>query len=401
MLRAGDPAGNSRKIQKFMTENQTPEALTAAGWCAPRTVLYDVPAHPGTTDTPVRDSLATFGVDRGGITWTTPAALPSFSTGDAFSRWVFGTGNFVQDQRDDGTTPNLQTAVRDNQWSAVDMMGNALVGSGDIKPCIEIDCGSTQAADLEAIPFCLCFDNFMTRAYPEWVKHTTDLVMIAQARWTEQMTLAKMFDAPGVVNYDGAAGDAAAIVGQPETTLGVVRDFLVEMRLVTAQYRWRNRMSSADTVRLYVPTWLRDAMASDLTLQAPGDNTLDTSYNEVVGYLGAANINPVWYIDDIPAIATFKITAATDNFDSLLGYPADVNWMLFPTGSFVRLDAGSLDLGVVRTKDDILKNKYCTFSETFEGIAYMGPADTGIGVGHPRDDQGSSPWLVLLLHPSR
>ena len=116
-------------------------------------------------------------------------------------------------------------------------------------------------------------------------------------------------------------------------------------------------------------------MISDLVVQTAGDDTLDTSYAEVVGYLGAANIQPVWYIDDIPAISAFRITAATDNFDSMLGYPADVNWMLYPTGSFVRLDAGSLDLGVVRTKDDILKNKYCTFSETFEGIAYMGPAD--------------------------
>jgi hypothetical protein len=147
------------------------------------------------------------------------------------------------------------------------------------------------------------------------------------------------------------------------------------LRLVASQVRWKNRMSPTTPFQCLLPSWVRDAMVSDLVVQTAGDSTLDTSYAEVVGYLSAANINPVWYIDDIPAIAAFKITSATDNFDSLLGYPADVNWLLYPTGSFVRLDAGSLDLGVVRTKDDILKNKYCTFSETFEGIAYMGPAD--------------------------
>jgi hypothetical protein len=28
---------------------------------------------------------------------------------------------------------------------------------------------------------------------------------------------------------------------------------------------------------------------------------------------------------------------------------------------------------VVRTKDDVQKNKFCEFSETFEAVAYMGP----------------------------
>ena len=40
---------------------------------------------------------------------------------------------------------------------------------------------------------------------------------------------------------------------------------------------------------------------------------------------------------------------------------------------FTRLDGGSVDLGVVRTKEDIQKNKFCEFSETFESVAYMGP----------------------------
>ena len=48
---------------------------------------------------------------------------------------------------------------------------------------------------------------------------------------------------------------------------------------------------------------LRDAMAADLCLQAPGDSTLSVSYAEVDGYIDDANVDVVWYIDDVPVMA--------------------------------------------------------------------------------------------------
>jgi hypothetical protein len=349
-LRPGDGEGNSRKIRQLIAdpEQLSPQALTAAGWCAPTQVIYDVATPVGTNARPVRDSLPSFTADRGSISWTPAPSIASAISGMTLFKA-------------DGTTFTEPT-------------GTTATNPTSTKQCIDITCGSPASATLDALSICLCFENLMTRAFPEWVRANTDLSLVAQARFAEQYFLYRMFStSPVAGTAEPATG--AATVGTPDVPLGVARDLLVMIRLVASQLRWKNRMSPTAPFQALLPSWVRDAMVTDLIVQSPGDATLDTSYAEVVGYLGAANISPIWYIDDVPAIATFKITAASDNFDSLLGYPADVNWMLYPTGSFVRLDAGSLDLGVVRTKEDVQKNKYCTFSETFEGIAYMGPAD--------------------------
>ena len=52
---------------------------------------------------------------------------------------------------------------------------------------------------------------------------------------------------------------------------------------------------------MYAPSWLRDVMAADLTVQMPGDDTLSESYADVEGYISDLHLNPVWYIDDNPA----------------------------------------------------------------------------------------------------
>lgn len=346
LLRVGDAPGNSRKIRQFLMENPTVEALVAAGWCAPKTPIYDFTSI-GSTATPVKDSLATFGVDRGGIIWQEPASLASIPfTGTLFSRWVYDT----------------------DHWEAQDMAGTALTPP-DEKPCVMIECGTERSAELEALPLCLCFDNMTVRANPEWVRHTTDLVMVAQARYTEQLLLLKMFTAPGVVN-------TPATVGAMDTAFGAARDLLVTTRLVAAQFRWRNRLDANQQLRVYMPAWTRDAIACDLAIQIPGDDTLSVSRSEVDQYLADANLSPVWYIDDIPATtaATAPITADAA-FDSYLGFPKTAEWLITLPGVFTRLDGGSLDLGIVRTKEDVQKNKYCEFAETFEDVAYMGPTD--------------------------
>jgi hypothetical protein len=351
MLRRADPDGNSAKIRQFLKENGSRDAMIAAGWCAPRTPLYDIPGI-GSTDTPVADSLPSFGVDRGGIIWTEPPSLAGViaSMGaNSFVRWI--------------PTNSAGTI------SVTGVVGSTATNPVDTKPCIDITCGVERSADLIALPLCLCFDLLSSRANPEFVRAATDLVQVAQARFKEQWLLASMFSAPGVVSTPGTG-----TYGTPDVAVGVARDFLVQARLVASQFRWRNRLSANQQVRLYAPAWMRDAIASDLMLQAPGDDTMGTSYAEVDGYLDDANIDAVWYIDDMPvmAAATAPTTAAT-NFDSYLGYAASAEWLITAPGVFTRLDGGSVDLGVVRTKDDIQKNKFCEFAETFESVAYMGP----------------------------
>jgi hypothetical protein len=355
VLRAGDAAGNSKKIRELISDpaNLTPEALVAAGWCAPRAPIYDVPTI-GTTARPVRDGIPGFTADRGGVTWMPPPSLAAAV--EAMARWTW-----------DSTAGKWQSYAGPS--------GTTKTATPDLKPCIDIPCGPEQSADLEALTICLCFDNMMTRANPEWVRANTDVTLVAQARFAEQYLLAKLWDSL-LSTADGLT------IGTPETQLGAARDFLTTVRLTAAQFRWRHRLSPTQPLQILAPAWLRDAIADDLMIQMPGDDTMATSYAEIDSYLSDANVSAIWYLDDVPVGAGGAVAVGADDaFDSYVAFPANAEWLLYTTGSFVRLDGGSLDLGIVRTKDDVQKNKYCEFSETFESVAYMGPAQGATNEG--------------------
>lgn len=330
ILRAGDLEGNSRKIRQLVSNQEalTPEAMLAGGWCAPRTPIYDVPTV-GTTERPVQAGLPTFRADRGGITWVSPPTLPGFEA--ATSLWRY-----------DGT-----------QWTAyTDPRGLTQAVPNNEKPCLVVECGNEYSVDLDAVPFCLTFDNMTARAFPEWVRATTELTMVAQARFAEQKSLAQLFSL-------AATGTAGTIA----TSLGVARDFIRGVRMAAAAKRHEHRMSENAPLQLLAPRWLATAIAIDLGL---GEDFDRVSTSEVDGYFGEFNLSPIWYIDDVPGQAAFESSTAV---------PATANWLLFPTGTYVRLDGGELNLGVVRTKEDVKKNQYTEFSETFETIAHMGPED--------------------------
>lgn len=330
-LKPGDLNGNSKKIREFLAEPEalTREALTAAAWCAPRTPVYDVPTV-GTTARPVRDAIPSFNAERGGITWIAPPGLPDLS-GSA-SLW-----------RNDGT-----------EWlSYSDPAGLVQTDPVATKPCITIPCGPEKNADVDAIPLCFCFDNLGARAFPEWVRANTELILVGQARFAEQVLLSRM--------YAVAATGASCLT--PATPVGAARDFVLTVQTAAAAARWRLRLADNAPLQLLAPAWVQTAIAVDLGLQQPGENAFVTNSNDVDGYFREFGVDPIWHYDDVPGSAAFTGCA----------FPGSADWLLFPTGSFLRLDTGELNLGVVRTKDDVQKNKYCEFSETFETIAYVGP----------------------------
>ena len=54
------------------------------------------------------------------------------------------------------------------------------------------------------------------------------------------------------------------------------------------------------------------------------------------------------------------------------GWPATVDLLFFAPGTFVKLDGGSIDLGIVRDSTLNLTNDFQTFMETFEGVCMPG-----------------------------
>lgn len=312
-LDRSDVAGNLAKIDEVTRK----EAIVASGgYCAPLETRYDI-FGTGTTARPVRDALAGFQANRGGIRFTASPKITDYA--DAIGLW---------------------TAANDAAPSAP-----------ATKPCLTVACSPEQTATLDAITLCLQFGNLMTRAYPELVDRHNQLALVAHARFAERTLLAKL--------------TALSTAVTSSLVLGTARDFLNAIGRAAASYRNRYRMDADESLRVIAPAWVLDAMREDLAYQMPGDDTLAVADSVIEGYLSARNVNVSWHLDG---------TGFSDEVDAstLDGFPASFDWHIFAEGAFLFLDGGTLDIGVVRDSTLVGTNDYKTFTETFEGVARIG-----------------------------
>lgn len=320
-LRSDDAEKNLNKIRA----RSGSEALVAAGgWVAPLESRYDVYSVGGSTARPVRDALVRFGADRGGIRYLTPPSLPSVGANIA--------------------TSGIST------WTAAN---DASPSSPTVKPTYIVPGGSEVTATVDALTLSLQFGNFQTRAYPERVARFNELALIQHARYAEDVLLA-----------DLKAGSTNVTSG---TVLGAVRDFLVTLGRAVAAYRHRHRLEAVQPLRAIAPLWLKDMLRADIAMQMPGDGldeTLNLADAKIEAWLRARNVNITWHLDGTGF--------GTQTASALLDFPATVEWALFAEGTWLFLDGGTLDLGIIRDSTLVGTNDYKMFVETFEATAKVG-----------------------------
>lgn len=314
---SGDDASNWNKIQDVVS----PGALTAAaGICAPLTTIYDVNTV-GITDRPVRDALARFNADRGGVR-------------------LYGT-------------PTLDT----------DATGIWNTSGAATKTCGDADCSDPTEVMVDAIYSCLKFSNFTNRFFPEMVKANTDLALIAHAKLAEINLL------------QGIQGGSIKVT-RTSAGAGYAREVLVTVSMAAMNMRRRYRLADDQPLHAIVPTFVRDAMRADLALQMPGDGleALTVADTQIEAFFRARKINVTWSIESINANGTAH-DAPTQGAGALALFEDTANFVLYPEGKFLFLDGGTLDLGVVRDGTMVAANEYSTFVETFEAVATVAGAE--------------------------
>ena len=311
-----DPLENAAKIEGVVGR----EALVASGGhAAPVEVKYDIYGIGSTTARPVRDALPKFQADRGGVRFVTPPSFADGSYANAVGVW---------------------TAANDS----------AETPSPSSKTSLTVSAAQENVAVTDAVTLQLQFGNLMTRAYPELIARHNELALVQHAREAEQYLLGKI-----------ESGSTAVTSG---TLIGFGRDFLVTVRKAAAAYRSRHRLSVDTRLKAFIPSWVADAMAADLAVAMPGDGTLNVSRSEIEGYLASLNVDMV----ATPDQNVFGAQGAT----GLQEFPDTFKWYLFAEGTFLFLDGGTLDLGIIRDSSLVGTNDYKMFVETFEGIAKVG-----------------------------
>jgi hypothetical protein len=306
-----DTESNVAKIKAVAS----PEAIIASGGhSTPFEVKYDIFGF-GTTDRAIRDSLPRFAADRGGIRYILPPVLSDY--GNAVGVWT----NAVD------TSPGT-----------------------DVKSSLTITAATETTVATDAVTLQLQFGNLMTRAYPELVARHNELALIQHAREAELYLVSKISDASTAVTSS--------------SLIGVARDFLVQVGRAATAYRSRHRLDPAQQLKVIAPSWIKDAMRADLVLSMPGDSTLNVADAEIDGYLAARGVSITFSLD-------LDVFGAQSG-GAMLEFPDTFTWYMFAEGTFLFLDGGTLDLGIIRDSTLVGTNDYKMFVETFEGIAKVG-----------------------------
>lgn len=306
-----DTDSNVAKIKSVVG----PEALVASGGhSTPFEVKYDIFGF-GTTARPIRDSLPRFQADRGGIRYIQPPVLSDYA--NAVGVWTNVTD----------TSPGT-----------------------DVKASLTVSAATELTVATDAVTLQLQFGNLMTRAYPELIARHNELALIQHAREAEQYLASKL-----------TSGSTAVTTS---SLIGVARDFLVQVGRAAAAYRSRYRLDAGQVLRVIAPVWVKDAMVADLALAMPGDNAINVAQSEIEGYLGSRGVAITWS-PDLNVFGSQSVGALNEFSDTF-------SWYLFAEGTFLFLDGGTLDVGIIRDSTLVGTNDYKMFVETFEGIAKVG-----------------------------
>jgi hypothetical protein len=293
--------------------------VASGGLCAPVTPYYNLQMI-SVAERPVRAALPAFNADRGGIRAAQPASLAAITT---------GVGSM--------------TAADD-----------AAGGTTGTKSCQTVDCPDFFETDVEILFHCLRFGNLGARTFPERVAQWNNLVLAAHARLGDRTLLTGIDTASTAVT--------AASLG-----LGASADLLSQVLTAAAGMRSRHRMDPEAVLRVMLPQWVVDLIVSDVYRSQFG--RWDMTPQKFVALLRQGNVEPTFYIDSAAGKGQeFGVQSA----GALLPFPSTVSWYLYPEGSFLYLDGGILELGLVR--DSILNstNDFEIFGESFENVAFIG-----------------------------
>lgn len=316
--------------------NYRTEGLPAAGGlCAPLQPIYTV-MQLGEQRRPIRDTaLVTFQAARGGVVSVTPPGLPQIAAQDPNSVGIWT----MQDDVDALDPPP----------------------EGPRKTVARVECGEPVETEIRAVTHQLIIGNILARTFPEYVGSWSALTLVHQDRVAETA----MFQ--DIVNSD--------ITVQHSTTspqVSGIKDVLATLDFVAATIRSQHRLLDNFPFRAILPESLLKLAVTDLMRSLPGASVLELmrlASNEIMSFFPPRQINVTWSPD------TLILPPVTDG-NPLPDWPTAVPYAIYPEGSFLGLDSGELDLGIVRDNELNKANDHETFAETFEAVHPIGVPGT-------------------------
>lgn len=327
-------ARNERSYQE-----QQMEALTAAGApCAPLMPSYEFETCY-TVQRPVEQGLPVVGAPRGGIRFLDQVPLNAESAGAITTKDATASALLPED------------------------VGYAA------KNCTRVSCPTETEVTVAAVSWCVTFDNLGFRVFPEQVRNMLQRVAIEFAKAKEIYYLDR------IDSLAGAAVDIATALGASANPFGTGRSLFSDLVVAGHNYRKRNNMNRDAILDVWLPTAVEESLAIDMVndpnMSAIG--TIQTGPNgnlaQVLAQRARYNVN--WYYYD-GSDAGFPPSAHDGAAGSWNTLPTTVRSFIHAPGAVQRLDAGQLDLGVVRDSTLNADNDLQLFAEQWIEVAKPG-----------------------------
>lgn len=318
-------------IRKGFTKDRAEEtALVAAGGvCAPLEPSYEFfrLAEP---INPVEGSLPVADAPRGGIRYITP---PDFRDASGGVR----------------VTTEAQDAAG---YTTLDPSGPTAP-----KPCVRVECPPVEECRVDAVSQCVTFGNLNYRVFPEQVQ-----AFLAD--------LAVIFTQTKEIFYlDAIDANSTAVTVSPDYS--AVRGITLVLLTAAANYRRRHHMPEGAVLSLYLPSWVVDFLKADMINDhSLGMNFVGATDAQVAAVFAGMNLDVTFYYDSATGAGQAFDTAQDEG--PLNAFPEKVVAYLFAPGTFVRLNGGTLDVGLVRDSTLNSTNDLQLFSEEWIQVCMVG-----------------------------
>lgn len=294
-------------MQNVLTAATDVDVLVAAGgWCAPSQISYDfynIVCEDGMWDVP------TVGLNRGGTQYP---ISPSF-------------GDLA------GQPGIVWTWTEQDDIDAVD-------SASIIKPCVRLDCPDFINRRKDCDGFCVTAGNLVDYAYPELVANWLRLVMAIRAHATN----ARLLDI--AINGGGSGDDIGPALPVDHTGLlgDTTAKLLTSIELSITDYREKFAMCDDAVLEAVFPRWAQMVIRADLANRNDME-FLAVTDGQIADWFNVRDVR-AQFVGDWQVRTTGYPGAAT----ALTELPAEMDYLLYPAGTYVRGNGMTLDLGVVR-----------------------------------------------------
>jgi hypothetical protein len=203
--------------------------------------------------------------------------------------------------------------------------------AGTPKTCYEVPCPPFTEVRLEACGICLTSPILTEAGYPELVAAFIREAMIAHQHAITAKLLAQAIAAATPIDLASRGSSAS--------------DILDHVEFIAIVARSNFRIANNATVEVVLPYWAKGAIRSDLSIRSGVDLLAVTDAN-IAAYFSARNVS----LQFVQSWQTLE--------DDATGYPATVEALVYPAGTFVKGVSPVISLDAVYDAASLKQNLY-------------------------------------------